>query len=63
MMSNKSTLVSGTNLGTKLLKSVKEMKAGKAVRSTIITTNEAAEARLKAGSPQAMPAQAPGCDR
>lgn len=57
-MSKKSTSMSGTDLGNKLLKSVKEMKAGKAARSTTIAANEVAAARLKTGLSQAMFAQA-----
>jgi putative transcriptional regulator len=57
-MSKKSAFVSGTELGNKLLKSVKEMKAGKAVRITQIAGNEVAAARLKTGLSQILFAQA-----
>lgn len=57
-MSKKSVSMSGSELGNKLLKSVKEMKSGKAARSTTIATNEVAAARLKTGLSQALFAQA-----
>ena len=44
--------LSGQELGNKLLKSVKEMKAGKAARITKIAPNQAAAARLKTGLSQ-----------
>ena len=57
-MTKKSAPMSGTDLGNKLLKSVKEMKAGKAARSTAVAANEVAAARLKTGLSQALFAQA-----
>ena len=59
-MSKKSTSgpMSETDLGNKLLKSAKEMKAGKVARSATITPNEVAAARLKTGLSQAMFAEA-----
>jgi putative transcriptional regulator len=50
--------MSGTELGKKLLKSVREMKAGKAARATQIATNEVAAARQKTGLSQTHFAQA-----
>ena len=49
--------ITGEELGEKLLKSVKEMKAGKASRVTRIAANEVASARLKTGLSQAEFAQ------
>jgi putative transcriptional regulator len=57
-MSKKTTSSSGTDLGNKLLQSVKEMKAGKAARSTTIAVNEVAAARQRTGLSQALFAQA-----
>lgn len=57
-MSKKTASMSGTELGKKLLKSVKEMKAGKAARSTQIAANEVAAARQKTGLSQSHFAQA-----
>ncbi len=51
-MSSKSRVLSGEELGSKLLKSVKEMKAGKASRITQIASNQVASARLKTGLSQ-----------
>lgn len=45
-------------LGEKLLKSVREMKLGKAARATQIAPNEVAAARLKTGLSQAQFAKA-----
>ena len=53
--SKKATSMSGADLGNKLLQSVKEMKAGKAARSTTIAGNEIAAARLRTGLSQAGP--------
>ena len=39
----------GEEIGKKLLQSVQEMKAGKAVRATPIAPNEVAAARMKIG--------------
>ena len=57
-MSKKTASMSGTDLGKKLLKSVREMKAGKAARSTQIAANEVAAARQKTGLSQTHFAQA-----
>jgi putative transcriptional regulator len=45
-------------LGEKLLTSIREMKAGQAARSTSITANEVAAARMKTGLTQAQFAKA-----
>lgn len=50
--------MSGEELGKKLLKAVKEMKAGKAARATKVTLNEVAAARLKTGLSQSQFAEA-----
>jgi len=57
-MNKKSRNTTGTELGNKLLKSVREMKAGKAARSTQIAANEVAAARMKSGLSQKDFAQA-----
>ena len=57
-MSNKEKALTTEELGNKLLKSVKEMKAGKAAHVTQIATNEVAAARLKTGLTQKQFAQA-----
>ena len=57
-MTKKSKDLSSEELGNKLLKSVKEMKSGKAARSTQFAPNEVAAARQKTGLSQAMFAQA-----
>jgi putative transcriptional regulator len=57
-MSKKTKVLTGEELGNKLLKSVNEMKAGKAARATQIAPNEVAVARLKTGLSQTMFAQA-----
>jgi putative transcriptional regulator len=50
---NKATeTLSAEDLGNKLLQSVKEMKADKAVRVTEVVPNEVAEARSKTGLSQ-----------
>lgn len=49
-MSNET--LSAEELGNKLLKSVKEMKAGKAARVSRVKPNEVAEARSKTGLTQ-----------
>ncbi|ALO44918.1 helix-turn-helix domain-containing protein [Pseudohongiella spirulinae] len=56
-MSKYAKSMSGEELGDKLLKSVKEMKAGKAARVTQHASNEVASARLKTGLSQAEFAQ------
>ena len=57
-MNKKSSVLTGEELGNKLLTSVKEMKAGKAARVTQIAPNEVAAARLKTGLTQNQFAQA-----
>lgn len=57
-MSKHDKAVSGEELGNKLLKSVKEMKSGKAARLTKVAANEVASARLKTGLSQTEFAQA-----
>ena len=57
-MTKKSKDLSSEELGNKLLKSVKEMKSGKAARSTQFAPNEVAAARQKTGLSQVMFAQA-----
>ena len=49
-MSNET--LSAEELGSKLLQSVKEMKAGKAVRASRVEPNDVAEARGKTGLTQ-----------
>ena len=48
----------GEALGRKLLRSVKEMKAGKKARATHVVPNQVAAARLKTGLSQAQFAKA-----
>jgi len=55
---NKSKSMTGEELGQRLLQSVREMKAGKAARTTLVTPNEVAAARLKTGLSQAQFAKA-----
>lgn len=50
--------MSGTELGLKLLQSVKEMKAGKAARVTQVELNEVTEARQQTGLSQTQFAEA-----
>lgn len=50
--------ITGEELGEKLLKSVHEMKAGKAARATQVAPNEVAAARLKTGLSQSQFAEA-----
>ena len=57
-MSDQMREMSGQELGNKLLKSVKEMKAGKAARVTKVAPNQVAAARLKTGLSQIQFAQA-----
>lgn len=57
-MNNTDRKMSGEELGNKLLQSVKEMKAGKAARSTQIAPNEVAAARQKTGLTQTQFAKA-----
>ena len=56
-MSKYAKSMSGEELGNKLLKSVTEMKAGKASRVTKIASNQVASARLKTGLSQSEFAQ------
>jgi len=44
--------MTGEELGKKLLQSVNEMKAGKAARTTEVSPNEVAAARIKTGPSQ-----------
>ncbi|MEQ6342909.1 MAG: helix-turn-helix domain-containing protein [Gammaproteobacteria bacterium] len=55
---NKRKVMTGEELGEKLLRSVREMKAGKAARATQVAPNEVAAARLKTGLSQSQFAQA-----
>lgn len=57
-MNERAERMSGEELGEKLLRSVNEMKQGKAARATQVAPNEVAAARLKTGLSQAMFAQA-----
>jgi putative transcriptional regulator len=57
-MSKHAKAMTGTELGNKLLKSIREMKAGKVARSTQVATNDVAAARLKTGLSQTLFAQA-----
>ncbi len=57
-MSKKHTEIEGGEFGSKLLKSVREMKAGKAARATRIAANQVAAARMKSGLSQREFAQA-----
>lgn len=54
----KAETISGKELGEKLLRSVREMKAGKAARATRVVPNEVAAARMKTGLSQAQFAKA-----
>jgi putative transcriptional regulator len=56
--SQTSQSITGEELGQKLLQSIREMKAGKAARTTQVTPNEVAAARLKTGLSQAQFAKA-----
>lgn len=53
-----SKAMTGEELGQKLLKSIREMKAGKAARATQVAPNEVAAARMKTGLSQAQFAKA-----
>lgn len=53
MTDDNANSITGEELGNRILKSVKEMKAGKASRVTKIAPNEVASARLKTGLSQA----------
>ncbi len=50
--------ITGEELGQKLLQSIREMKAGKAARTTLAMPNEVAAARQKTGLSQAQFAKA-----
>ena len=50
--------LSGTELGLKLLQSVKEMQVGQAARTTQVELNEVADARQQTGLSQAQFAEA-----
>ena len=50
--------MTGEELGKKLLQSVKEMKAGKATRTTQVSPNKVAEARIRTGLSQSQFAEA-----
>jgi len=54
----KTKAMTGEELGQKLLRSVREMKAGKAARATRVAPNEVAAARMKTGLSQAQFAKA-----
>ncbi|WP_049722191.1 helix-turn-helix domain-containing protein [Gilvimarinus polysaccharolyticus] len=54
----KQNTMSGEELGNKLLQSVNEMKAGKVARTTEVSPNEVAAARIKTGLSQSQFAQA-----
>ncbi|HEX4974978.1 MAG TPA: helix-turn-helix domain-containing protein [Pseudomonadales bacterium] len=54
----KRSAMTGSQLGEKLLQSVREMKAGNAARVTEVTPNQVAAARLKTGLSQSQFAQA-----
>ena len=55
---SKRKVMTGEELGEKLLQSVREMKTGKAARATVIAPNDVAAARLKTGLSQSQFAQA-----
>ena len=57
-MSKQTNQMTGEELGNKLLKSVREMKAGNAARTTQIAPNKVAAARLKTGLSQSQFAKA-----
>lgn len=59
-MAERKTSMSGKVLGEKLLRSVREMKAGKAARKTVVEPNAVAAARQGTGLSQAQFAQALG---
>lgn len=51
-------VMTGAELGAKLLQSIREMSAGKTARVTQVTPNEVAAARLKTGLSQSQFAEA-----
>jgi putative transcriptional regulator len=59
-MAERKTSMNGKVLGEKLLRSVREMKAGKAARRTVVEPNAVAAARQSTGLSQAQFAQALG---
>ncbi len=63
MVSRKSKPSAGEDLGLKLLKSVREMKAGQADRVTKVEANEVAQARQKSGLSQTQFAEALGISK
>lgn len=56
--SRQAASLTGEELGLKLLRSVQEMKAGKAARETQVAPNEVAAARMKTGLSQSQFAKA-----
>ena len=63
MASRTSKPPAGEDLGLKLLKSVREMKAGQAARVTKVEPNEVAQARQKSGLSQTQFAEALGISK
>jgi putative transcriptional regulator len=57
-ISKSAKTITSEELGQKLLRSIQEMKAGKAARITHVAPNEVAAARLKTGLSQAQFAKA-----
>ncbi len=57
-MSKVTNVITGEELGNKLLQSVKEMKMGDVARSNKVAPNEVAAARLRTGLSQAQFARA-----
>jgi putative transcriptional regulator len=63
MVSRTSKSSVGEDLGLKLLKSVREMKAGQAARVTKVEPNEVAQARQESGLSQTQFAEALGISK
>ena len=63
MVSRTSKSSAGEDLGLKLLKSVREMKAGQAARVTKVEPNEVAQARQQSGLSQTQFAEALGISK
>jgi putative transcriptional regulator len=63
MVSRTSKSSAGEDPGLKLLKSVREMKAGQAARVTRVEPNEVAQARQKSGLSQTQFAEALGVSK
>ena len=63
MVSRTSKPSAGEDLGLKLLKSVREMKAGQAARVTKVEPNEVAQARQESGLSQTQFAEALGISK